>query len=575
MSASDNGTFTDLNDDIESSTGQLDVSKDYTYNDTGDGEYKNGVSIKENLTINGNNHKIDGNNLARVLNITAPKVVIRDLSFMNCNCEDFGGAIHSNSSILILENVKFINNKVTSTFTFKAESVLNSSSGGGAIFTNNTNLEIINCSFINNYVNASHYINGSSEEYETGDYMICRSEIYVYGGFDIRGGAIYALGGNINITDSNFKDNYVNCSFYTFEGTIGINPYGPGGGCIYSDKAKINIVNSNFTNSTVNIKCTIFPMIVGGILSYSKGGCIFIENNNITLVNCNFNNNSNGAYPGGAVYIGGYGDIINSTFSYNLGGIGGGIYSENTTNIYGSTFIENRAVGGSTLYHRGGAVYSMEDLFIVNSTFSNNSKYEINAYGNITLINTKYLFDTYIFTEDLIKYYNTNKSLIIQLVDESSKCLENQKITIQIGQKTYTRTTDKNGIAKLNINLLPKTYTAKIIFNSTERYNKSSETVKIIIKKSNLKLSSQSKTYKLKSVKKLTARLKDNNGKNLKGKLITFTVKGKKYKAYTKSNGIATVSVKLYKKGKFNVNIQYAGDKYYNKIKKTIKLTVK
>lgn len=570
VSASDNGTFTDLSDDIDSSTKEFDVKKDYIYNENSDENYVNGVIVKDNLTINGNNHKIDGSKLARGFNISGEKVVIKNLSFINCNAKDFGGAIYSNSSIIVLENVKFINNHVISDFYIETQSLANSSSGGGAIFINKTNLELINCSFINNYVNASHYINQTPDK-EDMDHIM---GTYINGEFNIRGGAIYALGGNINIRDSKFNSNFVNCSIYHSKNIRDISPYGPGGGSLYSNETRINILNSQFNNNTVTINCDVFPRIAGGIFYFGKGGCIFVENNNITVINCNFTNNTND-YPGGAIYAGEYANISNSTFINNLGGIGGGIYSRNTTTIYGCTFIENIAVGGSTLYHKGSAAFSEGDLIIINTKLINNAKYEIGANGNITLINTTYKFMTYIFAEDLIKYYNTNKNLVITLIEESGKYLANQKITIKIGKTNYVKTTNKNGEVKLNLNLVPSRYTAKITFNPTNLYEKSSTTVKITIKKAHVKLNSKNRNYKLKSTKKITAQLKDNRGKNLKGKLISFTVAGKKYKAYTKSNGIATVNVKINKKGKFRVNIQYGGDKYYNKIKKTIKLTVK
>ena len=53
-------------------------------------------------------------------------------------------------------------------------------------------------------------------------------------------------------------------------------------------------------------------------------------------------------------------------------------------------------------------------------------------------------------------------------------------------------------------------------------------------------------------------------------------VNGKTYTANTNSKGVATFKLtKLTKKGKFNAVISYAGDKYYNKATKKVKITVK
>ena len=56
---------------------------------------------------------------------------------------------------------------------------------------------------------------------------------------------------------------------------------------------------------------------------------------------------------------------------------------------------------------------------------------------------------------------------------------------------------------------------------------------------------------------------------------LTIKIKGKKYKATTNSKGKATFKLKLNKKGKFTGTITYAGNKYYKKITKKVKITVK
>ncbi len=58
------GTFDELSDQINSSAigGVLNLTKDYKFVN-GD---NNGIMINKTITINGNNHKLDGNNQSRI-----------------------------------------------------------------------------------------------------------------------------------------------------------------------------------------------------------------------------------------------------------------------------------------------------------------------------------------------------------------------------------------------------------------------------------------------------------------------------------------------------------------------------
>ena len=104
----------------------------------------------------------------------------------------------------------------------------------------------------------------------------------------------------------------------------------------------------------------------------------------------------------------------------------------------------------------------------------------------------------------------------------------------------------------------------------------SSANAKIVVKKQTPKLTTAKKTYKLKAkTKKLAATLKTSFGKVLKNKKITFIVKGKKYTAKTNAKGIATVKVKLTKKGTYKFTVKYSGDKTYSAISKKSKVVIK
>ena len=79
-------TYYDLNNDISTSTSQIELYDDYTFDKTTDGNFKNGISINQsNLVINGNGHVIDAKSQARIFTINASNVTIGNLVFKNAN----------------------------------------------------------------------------------------------------------------------------------------------------------------------------------------------------------------------------------------------------------------------------------------------------------------------------------------------------------------------------------------------------------------------------------------------------------------------------------------------------------
>ena len=194
-----------------------------------------------------------------------------------------------------------------------------------------------------------------------------------------------------------------------------------------------------------------------------------------------------------------------------------------------------------------------------------------NASFNVQKITTK------ITAAAVATTYNVNKNLVITLKDNKGNPISGAQLTVNLGSnKKYT--TDKNGQVKVAVaKLVPKTYTAKISFAGNSIYKASSTTAKVVVKKASPKITAKAKTFKFEDkTKKYTITLKDNKNKVMKNKKVTLKVNGKTYTAKTNSKGIATFKLsKLTKKGKFTTAITYAGDKYYKKVTKKAKVTVK
>ena len=103
----DASTFEDLTreiDEIEDG-GVINLTRDYRY----DSGSKEGILINKSITINGNNHRIDGNGQSRIFNANNGNVTLNDMVLVNGNHEN-GGAVYVNSS-LVCNNVAFENNR--------------------------------------------------------------------------------------------------------------------------------------------------------------------------------------------------------------------------------------------------------------------------------------------------------------------------------------------------------------------------------------------------------------------------------------------------------------------------------
>jgi hypothetical protein len=186
---------------------------------------------------------------------------------------------------------------------------------------------------------------------------------------------------------------------------------------------------------------------------------------------------------------------------------------------------------------------------------------------------------TKIIASSVTAVYNTNKNLIVTLKDSNGKPVSKATINIVLNGVRKVLTTNAKGQATFAVpsNLVPKTYVASISYQGDGTHIKSSASSKVIIKKATPKIVVGKKTFKAKvKVKKYTIALKDNKGKAMKKVKLTLKVKGKTYKATTNAKGKVTFKItNLKKKGKITAKISYGGSKYFNKVTKSVKITVK
>lgn len=139
------------------------------------------------------------------------------------------------------------------------------------------------------------------------------------------------------------------------------------------------------------------------------------------------------------------------------------------------------------------------------------------------------------------------------------------KAKVKNGTATFKYTPKKIGTVKF-----------KVIYKGNEYYDSSLKEFKVTVKKATTTITASAATFKATTkTKKYDVTLKAN-GKALANKKLTLTVKGKTYTATTNSQGKATFKItKLTKKGTHTATIKFAGNSYYNKATKTVKLKIK
>ncbi len=189
----------------------------------------------------------------------------------------------------------------------------------------------------------------------------------------------------------------------------------------------------------------------------------------------------------------------------------------------------------------------------------------------------KTLESTSIVANALTATAKVAKTLSVTLKDASGKAIANKVITYSINGVTKTVKTDANGIAKITVNQAKAgAYYYSLCFLGDDDYKSAFKSVKVTVNKQATKAVFKAKTFKVKAkTKKVSFTLKDAKGKAIKGKKITFKVGKKTYTAKTNAKGVATVKVKLTKKGKYTVTAKFAGDSTYKAITKKAKITVK
>lgn len=158
---------------------------------------------------------------------------------------------------------------------------------------------------------------------------------------------------------------------------------------------------------------------------------------------------------------------------------------------------------------------------------------------------------------DLTKYYKSPSEFKVKIIQSNGKAVgAGKSVFFKINSKTYKKTTDKKGYAKINIDLNPGTYTITTKYDDCHVNNKI--TIKSIIQTNDVNMNyGDGSEYK---VKILTSA-----GKIQSNVKVTLKVDGKTYTKTTDKNGIASLKLNL-DVGKYKITCEYKGLKSINSI---------
>ena len=169
---------------------------------------------------------------------------------------------------------------------------------------------------------------------------------------------------------------------------------------------------------------------------------------------------------------------------------------------------------------------------------------------------------TVIEASDVTADYYSSPVLSLNLKDSKGNALKAKEISVNLNGTKYVLTTDNNGHATLQIDLLPGNYTAEIAYAGDSNYPPSSACVNIFIKKIATSISANDIRFDYGDSTNLIVTLKDAKNNALEGKRVSVILNGKTHTLTTDKQGRATLPVDLIP-GKYVAKIQFSEDNIY------------
>ena len=248
-------------------------------------------------------------------------------------------------------------------------------------------------------------------------------------------------------------------------------------------------------------------MIVNGTITVNK-------NTKTTLTMDNLVKYFNGPQKLMAKLVDGFGNpIANATVYFTING-----------KVYARIIDEN---GTASI-----AIGLLPGEYKASALFNGTDDYDVAA------VNASVLVKNTILGNDTTLYFRNGTQYVAKFLDSNGKALANTDVKFNINGVFYTRVTDENGIARLNIRLDPASYiiTAYNPVTGEQKANEVTVLPRIIAKDLSMKYLDGS-TF--------NAALVDGQGKAISGVNITFNINGVFYHRTTDADGVTKLNIRL------------------------------
>lgn len=161
----------------------------------------------------------------------------------------------------------------------------------------------------------------------------------------------------------------------------------------------------------------------------------------------------------------------------------------------------------------------------------------------------------------------------VTLTDVNGKALSNQKVTLNILGKNYSRTTDSKGVASIAINLAAgKKFTLTASYAGSANYLSSKASATVTVQKGDTSIKPSGTSIVKGNSYSFT--LVDGRGKGLANQKVAIKILGKSYSRTTNSNGVASIKINLAAGKKYSIVCSYAGSSNYKASSSTVSLSV-
>ena len=191
----------------------------------------------------------------------------------------------------------------------------------------------------------------------------------------------------------------------------------------------------------------------------------------------------------------------------------------------------------------------------------NSGVYITTTEYNGTKVNSTVTVKDTVIAKDFSKIFRNGTQYNGTFVDSQGNLIKNTDVKININGVFYTRTTDANGVAKMNINLNPGTY----VLTATNPASGEQHTTVITVLPSIVENHDLTKFYKNES--KYTLRILGGNGKPVgEGVIVKLNINGVFYERKTNATGYMNMNINL-PPGTYTVTAEYNGLRASNTVK--------